>query len=242
VGSATCPRHRRRRPARPRRKLRHCAVRHSFAISSPSSCWSRSWSCGPRMFAGSARRHPSDDRNFIAPSKPFNVPGRCWSRWRSRGAAPSRPAESLCPADPHQLLALCPARPQPHLGRGHVGLVSLGHAALLAIALCLGAAFHRSRMRHLVHPPRRRHHGGVGTILVFPSFRCAPLSAIATLAIGEIVGRFSSLGKPDARPIGISGIPSLSLFGFELESNQSVTGSRWGRVRQWYSPCPSRRS
>jgi len=46
--------------------------------------------------------------------------------------------------------------------------------------------------------------------------------SIATLAIGEIVDWSSSIGKADARSIGISGIPSLSLFGFELESNQSV--------------------
>ena len=64
----------------------------------------------------------------------------------------------------------------------------------------------------------------LGTILVFPSFRLrGHYLSIATLAIGEIVGlvilNWESLTRG---PIGVSGIPSLSLFGIELDTDRSV--------------------
>ena len=59
----------------------------------------------------------------------------------------------------------------------------------------------------------------LGTLLIFPSFRLrGHYVSIATLAIGEIVSlvilNWESLTRG---PIGISGIPPLSLFGYELD-------------------------
>ena len=64
----------------------------------------------------------------------------------------------------------------------------------------------------------------LGTLLVYPSFRLrGHYVSIATLGIGEIVGlvvlNWDSLTRG---PIGVSGIPPLSLFGWPLDDARSA--------------------
>ncbi len=188
------------------------------------------------LFAGKRQAPPEPmTGTFIAPSKPFNVP------------APALVAVAIALAllplvlpNPYVLQILTNSWLYALLGlsltlvAGTVGLVSLGHAALLAIggyasallSIDLGMPVTLSILTAGVIT------AALGTILVFPSFRLrGHYLSIATLAIGEIVGlvilNWESLTHG---PIGISGIPSLSLFGFELESNQSVYWFTLGAV------------
>ena len=58
----------------------------------------------------------------------------------------------------------------------------------------------------------------LGTLLISPSFRLrGHYVSIATLAIGEIISLVILNWETVTHgPIGVSGIPPLSLFGFEL--------------------------
>jgi branched-chain amino acid transport system permease protein len=104
--------------------------------------------------------------------------------------------------------------------------VSLGHAALLAIGAYTSALLSLD----LSVPVGMAIIGGglvsaaLGTLLISPSFRLrGHYVSIATLAIGEIVSLVILNWEPVTRgPIGISGIPPLSLFGVELVSAASV--------------------
>src|ERR1700732_4857968 len=64
----------------------------------------------------------------------------------------------------------------------------------------------------------------LGTALISPSFRLrGHYVSIATLAIGEIVSLVILNWETVTHgPIGVSGIPPLSLFGFELVSATSI--------------------
>ena len=121
---------------------------------------------------------------------------------------------------------------------GTVGQVSLGHAALLAIgayasallALDLGVPVVLAILgRGLIT-------AALGTLLISPAFRLrGHYVSIATLAIGEIVGlvilNWESLTRG---PIGISGIPPLSLFGHRARQPPArSTGSAWRPGRCW---------
>jgi branched-chain amino acid transport system permease protein len=64
----------------------------------------------------------------------------------------------------------------------------------------------------------------IGTLLVYPSFRLrGHYVSIATLGIGEIIGlvvlNWDSLTRG---PVGITGIPPLSLFGWQLTGVRAV--------------------
>ena len=64
----------------------------------------------------------------------------------------------------------------------------------------------------------------LGTLLISPSFRLrGHYVSIATLAIGEIISLVILNWETVTRgPIGVSGIPPLSLFGYELVSTPSI--------------------
>ncbi len=103
---------------------------------------------------------------------------------------------------------------------GTVGMVSLGHAGLLAIG-----AYASSLMAIELGLPVTLSialagvvTAVIGTLLVFPAFRMrGHYVSIATLAIGQIVAlvilNWNSLTRG---PIGISGIPPLSFAGIPL--------------------------
>jgi branched-chain amino acid transport system permease protein len=64
----------------------------------------------------------------------------------------------------------------------------------------------------------------LGTLMAFPAFRLrGHYLSIATLAIGEIVSLVILNWEWLTRgPIGLSGIPPLSLFGIELDTDRSI--------------------
>jgi branched-chain amino acid transport system permease protein len=183
----------------------------------------------PNGLFASARQTPPEPMTgtFIAPSKPFNIPPRVLL-----GIAV---ALAILPAvypDPYIMQTFTNAWLYGMLGlsltliAGTVGMISLGHAALLAIggyasallALNFGIPVGFTILLAGVIT------AALGTLLVFPSFRLrGHYFSIATLAVGEIVSlvilNWESLTRG---PIGLSAIPPLSLFGIELESAQSV--------------------
>jgi branched-chain amino acid transport system permease protein len=183
----------------------------------------------PNGLFASRRRNPPEPMTgtFIAPSKPLNIP--------TRALVAVVVAMALLPlvlSNPYVLQTLTNAWLYGLLGlsltliAGTVGLVSLGHAALLAIggyasallALNLGMPVGLSILAAGVIT------AAIGTVLVFPSFRLrGHYFSISTLAVGEIVAlvilNWESLTRG---PIGLSGIPPLALFGIELDTVQSV--------------------
>ncbi|WP_422001369.1 ABC transporter permease [Reyranella sp.] len=188
------------------------------------------------LFAGRRQMPPEPmTGTFIAPSKPFNVPLTALL-----GLTVALAALPLVVSNPYVLQTLINSWLYGLLGlsltliAGTVGLISLGHAALLAIggyasallSIDLGMPVTMSiLMAGLIT-------AALGTILVFPSFRLrGHYLSIATLAIGEIVSLVILNWEGLTRgPIGISGIPSLSLFGMELDTNRSVYWFTFGAV------------
>jgi branched-chain amino acid transport system permease protein len=109
---------------------------------------------------------------------------------------------------------------------GTIGQVSLGHAALLAIGAYTSAllSLNFSAPVGLAIIGGGLMSAALGTALISPSFRLrGHYVSIATLAIGEIVSLVILNWESVTRgPIGISGIPPLSLFGHELISPTSI--------------------
>jgi branched-chain amino acid transport system permease protein len=109
---------------------------------------------------------------------------------------------------------------------GTSGQISLGHAGLLAIG---GYASALLALDQGVPVPAAVLIAGVitaalGTLLIYPSFRLrGHYVSIATLAVGEIVAlvilNWSSLTHG---PIGVSGIPPLSVLGAPLYSPEAA--------------------
>jgi branched-chain amino acid transport system permease protein len=183
----------------------------------------------PNGLFASRRQTPPEPMTgtFIAPSKPLAIPGSVL--WGLAAAAALLP---LLVPNAYVLQTLANAWLYGMLGlsltliAGTVGLISLGHAALLAIGgyasallvLNLGVPVGFAILvAGLIT-------AAIGTTLVFPSFRLrGHYLSIATLAIGEIVTLVILNWEGLTRgPIGISGIPPLSLFGFELDTIESV--------------------
>jgi len=183
----------------------------------------------PNGLFASRRQTPPEPMTgtFIAPSKPLHIP---------YGALVALAlAAALLPVilpNPYVLQTLTNAWLYGLLGlsltliAGTVGLISLGHAALLAIggyasallSINLGVPVGVSVLSAGLIA------AVIGTALVFPSFRLrGHYLSIATLAIGEIVSlvilNWESLTRG---PIGISGIPPLSIFGVELDTDRSI--------------------
>lgn len=177
----------------------------------------------------SARQAPPEPLTgtFIAPSRPVHIP-----RWvlllavAGFAILPQFPVsfyvlQTLINAWLLGMLALSLT-----LVAGTMGQVSLGHAALLAIGAYTSALLSLT----LAVPVGLAIIGGglmsaaLGTLLISPSFRLrGHYVSIATLAIGEIVALVILNWESVTRgPIGISGIPPLSLFGYDLISPTSI--------------------
>jgi branched-chain amino acid transport system permease protein len=183
----------------------------------------------PNGLFASRRQTPPEPMTgtFIAPSRPIRIPGTALA-----GAAAAAALVPLVLPHPYVLQTLINSWLYALLGlsltliAGTVGLVSLGHAALLAIggyssallALDFGVPVGLAILSAGLIA------AFLGTVLVFPSFRLrGHYLSIATLAIGEIVSLVILNWEGLTRgPIGVSGIPPLSLFGVELDSDRSV--------------------
>jgi branched-chain amino acid transport system permease protein len=164
---------------------------------------------------------------FIAPSKPVAVPPSLLLT-----AAIGAAFLPLVLPNPYVMQTLTNAWLYALLGlsltliAGTVGMISLGHAALLAIggytsallSLDLGVPVGLSLLAAGLVTAM------LGTILVLPAF---PLRghyvSIATLAIGEIVALAILNWEGLTRgPIGVFAIPPLSIFGMDLADARSV--------------------
>jgi branched-chain amino acid transport system permease protein len=164
---------------------------------------------------------------FIAPSKPVRMSPRLLLAITVAVAV-----LPLVAPDPYLMQTLTNAWLYAMLGlsltliAGTVGMISLGHAALLAIGgyasallsldlgVPVGLAIFAAGIVTAI----------LGTILVLPAFRLrGHYVSIATLAIGEIVALVILNWEGLTRgPIGVSGIPPLSLFGLDLGDARSV--------------------
>jgi len=183
----------------------------------------------PNGLFASRRQTPPEPMTgtFIAPSKPIHIPP-----YALLGIAILAALIPLVLPNPYVLQTLTNAWLYGLLGlsltliAGTVGLISLGHAALLAIggyasallALDLGVPVGLAILSAGLIT------AFLGTVLVFPSFRLrGHYLSIATLAIGEIVSLVILNWEGLTRgPIGVSGIPPLALFGVELDTERSI--------------------
>ena len=109
---------------------------------------------------------------------------------------------------------------------GSAGQISLGHAGLLAIGAYASAllAMRTGMPVALSIPAAGLFAAVLGTLLVYPAFRLrGHYVTIATLGIGEIVTlvilNWDSLTQG---PVGLSGIPPLSVFGIQAISGASI--------------------
>jgi branched-chain amino acid transport system permease protein len=183
----------------------------------------------PNGLFASRRQTPPEPMTgtFIAPSKPVRLPPRVLL-----AIAVVLAGVPLVISNPYVLQILTNAWLYGLLGlsltliAGTVGLISLGHAALLAIGGYASAllAINFGMPVALSILCAGLIAAVLGTALVFPSFRLrGHYFSIATLAIGEIVSlvilNWESLTRG---PIGLSGIPPLSLFGFDLDTDRSI--------------------
>ncbi|MFI5030814.1 MAG: ABC transporter permease [Reyranellales bacterium] len=183
----------------------------------------------PNGLFASKRQTPPEPMTgtFIAPSKPVHIPGKVLA-----GAAVVAALLPLVFPHPYVLQTLTNSWLYALLGlsltliAGTVGLVSLGHAGLLAIGgyssallaincgVPVGLAILSAGLIAAL----------LGTLMAFPAFRLrGHYLSIATLAIGEIVSLVILNWEWLTRgPIGLSGIPPLSLFGMELDTDRSI--------------------
>lgn len=164
---------------------------------------------------------------FVAPSLPVKLPRWTWPVLAAIAAVlpvvfPNPYVlQTLTLAWIYGLLALSLT-----LVAGSIGLVSLGHAALLAtggyatalLGLDLGIP------PALALPLAGVITAAIGTVLAYPSFRLqGHYVTIATLATGEIVGLVILNWDWLTRgAMGITGIPPLSLGGFQLISPRAL--------------------
>jgi branched-chain amino acid transport system permease protein len=183
----------------------------------------------PNGLFGSRRILPPEPLTgtFIAPSKPVEFP-----RWLGAAvvallfALPllvgslsqaSYVLTTLTNAWLYGLLALSLT-----LVAGTVGQISLGHAGLLAVGAYASALLATDLKLHvgLAIVLAGFVTAIIGTLLVYPAFRLrGHYVSIATLGIGEIVAlvilNWESLTRG---PIGVSGIPPLTLGGSQLDA------------------------
>ena len=155
---------------------------------------------------------------FIAPSRPVRLPA--WSLVLAAAAVLALP---LVTQAPYLLQTLTNAWLAAMLAlsltliAGTAGQISLGHAALLAIGAYASAllALDFGWSGAVTIPLAGLITGALGTLLVYPAFRLrGHYVAIATLAIGEVVGlvilNWESLTQG---ALGLTGIPPLSIGG-----------------------------
>ncbi len=164
---------------------------------------------------------------FLAPSRPLRVPPP--ALWAAALAAMALP---LVTGAPYLLQTLTNAWLAAMLAlsltlmAGTAGQVSLGQAALLAIGAYASAllAIDLGWPTIVTIPAAGVITGLIGTALVFPAFRLrGHYVAIATLAIGEVVGlvilNWESLTQG---ALGLTGIPPLSLGGVDVYAPRAV--------------------
>jgi branched-chain amino acid transport system permease protein len=183
----------------------------------------------PNGLFASAKQAPPEPLTgtFIAPSRPVRIPRLVLLiAFVAFALLPLLPVSSyvlqtLINAWLFAMLALSLT-----LVAGTIGQVSLGHAALLAIGAYTSALL---SLDFSVPVGMAIICGGLmsaalGTLLISPSFRLrGHYVSIATLAIGEIISLIILNWETVTRgPIGVSGIPPLSLFGYELVSAAQV--------------------
>jgi branched-chain amino acid transport system permease protein len=183
----------------------------------------------PNGLFASARMAPPEPLTgtFVAPSRPVRIPP--WALWIAAAAFALLP---LLQVSPYVLQTLINAwlfgmlALSLTLVAGTVGQVSLGHAALLAIGAYTSALLSLGLKLPvgLAIISGGLMSAALGTLLISPSFRLrGHYVSIATLAIGEIVSLvILNWESVTHGPIGVSGIPPLSLFGYELVSATSV--------------------
>ncbi len=182
----------------------------------------------PNGLFASARQAPPEPMTgtFIAPSRPIRVPR--WLTVAAIAAAAALPAvpniayilQTMTNAWVYAILALSLT-----LVAGTVGMISLGHAALLAIGAYASAllVLDLNIPVDLAVLLAGLITAVLGTLVLLPAFRLrGHYISIATLGVGEIVGlvilNWESLTHG---PIGVSGIPPLEIFGFDLDSPQA---------------------
>ena len=164
---------------------------------------------------------------FLAPSRPVRVP-----RWIVTAATVAALALPLATQAPYLLQVLTNAWLSALLAlsltlmAGTAGQISLGQAALLAIGAYASAllAIDLGWPPIVTVPLAGLLTGLIGTALVFPAFRLrGHYIAIATLAIGEVVGlvilNWESLTQG---ALGLTGIPPLSFAGHDLYAPAQV--------------------
>jgi branched-chain amino acid transport system permease protein len=164
---------------------------------------------------------------FLAPSRPLRVPHL--ALWAAALAALALP---LATGAPYLLQTLTNAWLAAVLAlsltlmAGTAGQVSLGQAALLAIGAYASAllAIDLDWPTIVTVPAAGVLTGLIGTALVFPAFRLrGHYVAIATLAIGEVVGlvilNWESLTQG---ALGLTGIPPLSVADHDLYAPRDV--------------------
>ncbi len=183
----------------------------------------------PNGIFSSTRQVPPEPLTgtFIAPSKPVHVP-----RWAYAAATAIFLALPLIWRDSYIIQTLTNAWLYGMLAlsltlvAGTTGQMSLGHAGLLAIG---GYASALLALDLGVPVPLALLLAGfitaaLGTLLIFPAFRLrGHYVAIATLAIGEIVGLVILNWEGLTRgPIGVVGIPPLEFFGLPLYDTSAL--------------------
>ncbi len=179
------------------------------------------------LFGGRAALPEPLVGSFIAPSRPVRLP-----KWALATLAVAAFALPLAAKAPYLLQTLTNAWLSALLAlsltliAGTAGQISFGQAGLLAIGGYASAllALDLGMPPWISIPLAGLITSVLGTLLVFPAFRLrGHYIAIATLAIGEIVSlvilNWESLTQG---AMGLSGIPPLSLFGYELDDARSV--------------------
>lgn len=183
----------------------------------------------PNGLFASRRQLPPEPMTgtFVAPSKPVRVPVPLIAAAAALAIALPVLTENgyliqtLTNAWLYALLGLSLT-----LVAGTSGQVSLGHAALLAIGGYTSALLASNLgwpvwLTLLIGGLAA---AGIGTLLVSPAFRLrGHYVSIATLGIGEIVALVILNWESVTRgPIGIAGIPPLSLFGYDLYDTNAI--------------------
>lgn len=183
----------------------------------------------PNGLFASRRQLPPEPMTgtFVAPSKPVRLP-----RLLVAAAATLAVALPLIVDNGYLIQTLTNAWLYALLGlsitlvAGTSGQVSLGNAALLAIGGYTSALLASNLgwpvwLTLLIGGFAA---AGIGTLLISPAFRLrGHYVSIATLGIGEIVALVILNWESVTRgPIGVAGIPPLSLFGYDLYDTNAI--------------------
>ncbi|MBD3844096.1 ABC transporter permease [Bosea sp. SSUT16] len=183
----------------------------------------------PNGLFASRRQLPPEPMTgtFVAPSKPVRLPPLLIAALAALAIAlplivdNGYLIQTLTNAWLYALLGLSIT-----LVAGTSGQVSLGHAALLAIGGYTSALLASNLgwpvwLTLLIGGFAA---AGIGTLLVSPAFRLrGHYVSIATLGIGEIVALVILNWESVTRgPIGVAGIPPLSLFGRDLYDTNAI--------------------